>query len=98
MKGIPDSVEGDITEQQAKRLRETRDCPDSGCSGHLSRVEVWVADGVVHERYSHAGGDDDCECAGGNSVMGRINRSGGIVASHHPRGRSKGHGCLRGEL
>lgn len=99
MKWVPKRFKGEVTEAQAKGMRETRDCPDTACDGHLDRIDVWTVDDVVHEKYEHVGTDDheECDCAGGKK--GLLGSSvGDIVVSHYESGKRKGHGCLSGEL
>lgn len=97
MKGVPKRFENDLTGAQAKRLKEIRDCPDRDCDGHLERIDMWLDDDVIHERYQHHGGSDHESCSCDGSADGRLSRHGGdIVASHYETGQSKGHGCLKG--
>lgn len=80
---LPKRVRDRGTKAQLKKLRETRDCPCDGCSGTLSRTDIWEHDYMIIEEYKHSKGG--CECSG-------------TVHAIHYRGRSRGRGCLQGEF
>lgn len=84
MSNAPKQIQEQATKHQKKKVAETRDCPCEDCSGTLERIDIWMHDNMVLEKYSRK--NCDCDCERKNPV------------GQHYRGRSKGRGCLKGEF
>lgn len=96
----PSAVKEKATGSQLKRMQETRDCPDPACSGYLERVDYWMHEREVVEKYVHKGGDGSCQCDCDDEEKGFLRRliTNSDPHAHHFLDRTEGSGCLKGEL